>query len=90
MLRPDYFVMSLMRRIRSACCPRAASGHPTAAPPSSVMNWRRFMFDMGLSHPVQPVSRTLSLARRDRLVLGADLKRSESSPAAGPTPGYDD
>jgi hypothetical protein len=46
------------------------------------MNSRRCMFDMGLSHPVQPVSRTLSLARRDRLVLGADLKRSESSPAA--------
>jgi hypothetical protein len=25
----------------SGCCTRAASGHPAAAPPSSVMNWRR-------------------------------------------------
>ena len=31
-----------MRRIRSACCARAASGH-TAAPPSSVMNSRRLI-----------------------------------------------
>jgi hypothetical protein len=31
-----------MRRIRSACCARAASGHPAAAPPSSVMKARRF------------------------------------------------
>ena len=30
-----------MRRIRSACCARAASGHAAAAPPSSVMNSRR-------------------------------------------------
>jgi len=26
----------------AACCARAASGHETAAPPSSVMNSRRF------------------------------------------------
>src|SRR6266545_7620745 len=31
-----------MRRIRSRCCARAASGH-AAAPPSSVMNSRRFI-----------------------------------------------
>ena len=30
-----------MRRIRSPCCARAASGHAAAAPPSSVMNSRR-------------------------------------------------
>jgi hypothetical protein len=24
----------------AGCCARAASGHPTAAPPSSVMSWR--------------------------------------------------
>jgi hypothetical protein len=30
-----------MRRIRSGCCARAASGQVAAAPPSSVMNWRR-------------------------------------------------
>ena len=32
-----------MRRIRSACCARAASGHAAAAPPRSVMNSRRFI-----------------------------------------------
>ena len=31
-----------MRRIRSGCCARAARGHAAAAPPSSVMNARRF------------------------------------------------
>jgi hypothetical protein len=25
----------------AGCCARAANGHATAAPPSSVMNWRR-------------------------------------------------
>ena len=30
-----------MRRTRSVCCARAASGHAAAAPPSSVMNSRR-------------------------------------------------
>ena len=32
-----------MRRIRSGCCARAASGHAAAAPPSSVMNSRRLI-----------------------------------------------
>src|SRR6266540_985350 len=32
-----------MRRTRSDCCPRAASGHAAAAPPSTVMKSRRFM-----------------------------------------------
>ena len=36
-----------MRRMRSPCCARAASGHAAAAPPSSVMNSRRPMLDMG-------------------------------------------
>ena len=30
-----------MRRIPSACCARAATGHDAAAPPSNVMNSRR-------------------------------------------------
>src|SRR5258708_23412989 len=34
---------------------------------------------MGSPHPLQPVSRTLSLARRDWLVLGPTLNRSEST-----------
>ena len=32
-----------MRRMRSGCCARAASGHAAAAPPRSVMNSRRRM-----------------------------------------------
>jgi hypothetical protein len=32
-----------MRRTRSPCCECAASGHAAAAPPSSVMNARRFI-----------------------------------------------
>src|SRR5215472_5155057 len=32
----------------AGCCARAASGHAAAAPPSSVMNWRRFMSNMEL------------------------------------------
>jgi hypothetical protein len=39
----------------AACCARAARGHAAAAPPSSVMNSRRFMPNMGLPrHPVAP------------------------------------
>ena len=30
--------------VRSVCCARAASGHAAAAPPTSVMNVRRFIF----------------------------------------------
>src|SRR5262249_57570131 len=55
----------------AGCCARAASGHAATAPPTSVMNSRRLRAGMGSHHPVQPVSRTLSLARRDWLVLGA-------------------
>src|SRR5262245_13928535 len=32
----------------AGCCPRAGSGHAAAAPPSRVMNSRRFMPNMGL------------------------------------------
>src|SRR5262249_13632490 len=48
------------------------------------MNSRRLKAGMGSPHPVQPVSRTLSLARRDWLVLGATLKRSEPRCWAAP------
>jgi hypothetical protein len=33
------------------CCARAASGHAAAVPPSSVMNSRRLMSDMGACSP---------------------------------------
>jgi hypothetical protein len=32
-----------MRRTRSPCCARAATGHAAAAPPSNVMNSRRLI-----------------------------------------------
>jgi hypothetical protein len=35
-----------MRRIFSRCCARTVSGH-AAAPPISVMNWRRLRSSMG-------------------------------------------
>src|SRR5262249_31792263 len=78
------------------CCARAASGHAAAAPPSSVMNARRFMSSMGTSspmryqpadRPVRSVFRHLSLLQRGWLVLGSDLNCSESAwAAAGPAP----
>jgi hypothetical protein len=33
-----------MRRTRSLCCARAASGHAAAAPPSVAKNFRRSMW----------------------------------------------
>src|SRR6516164_1143040 len=41
-----------IRRFLSACCPRAASGHAAAAPPSSVMNSRRFIQPLSFDHLV--------------------------------------
>src|SRR5262249_2825682 len=61
-----------------------SADYAAAAPPSSVMKSRRLRADMGSPHPLQPVSRTLSLARRDRPVLGATLNRSVSGGWACP------
>jgi hypothetical protein len=64
-----------------------ASGHAAAAPPSSVMNSRRFMSGMGTSSPMRisaagwPVRlffRTSSLPQGGPQVLVANLKCSES------------
>src|SRR5262249_47631614 len=56
-----------------------ASGHAAAAPPSSVMNWRRSMPDIGVLPPwCRSVYRTLNLPQRGRQVLGTDLNCSES------------
>ena len=51
-----------MRRIRSPCCARAASGH-AAAPPSSVMNSRRSL--PSPSHVSDPKEDSTPLHRRD-------------------------
>jgi hypothetical protein len=68
----------------AGCCARAASGH-AAAPPSSEMNSRRLMSDIGFPLALAPrsVFRTLNLPQRGRQVLGADLNRSESTWGAG-------
>jgi len=58
-----------MRRIRSrGCCARAASGHATAAPPSSVMNSRRLMSDMGDSPPLGQAPLIMTSAAHGRPV----------------------
>jgi len=73
-----------MRRMRSrACCARAARDHAATAPPRSVMNSRRLRAGVGSPHPVQPVSRTLSLARRDWPVLWAILIGGQSARISG-------
>src|SRR5262249_33998852 len=60
------------------CCARAASGHAVAAPPSSVMNWRRLMASMGSSpEPAVPAYSRLRMHRKLPQVLGAALNRSE-------------
>src|SRR6516164_11333308 len=64
-----------MRRIRPDCCARAAIGHAAAAPPSSDMKSRRLRAGMVSTPP--SAAGFLSLARRDRPVLGATLNRSE-------------
>ena len=69
------------RRLRR--CARAASGHAAAAPPSSVMNWRRLRSSMGSSpEPAVPAYRRLRMPRKRPQVLGADLNRFESSGVA--------
>src|SRR6516165_4796648 len=49
-----------MRRIRSPCCARAASGHAAAAPPTSEMKSRRFTVPY---FPVLPTERIAHLSR---------------------------
>ena len=53
---PNIVNLTVMRRYltqreieRLMDCARATSGHVAAAPPSSVMNWRRFRSGMGSS-----------------------------------------
>jgi hypothetical protein len=63
----------------AGCCARAGSGQAAAAPPSSVMNWRRLMSGMGSPpEPAVPAYRTLRMPRKRPEVLGVDLNRSES------------
>jgi|GraSoiStandDraft_4_1057263.scaffolds.fasta_scaffold442986_1 hypothetical protein len=51
----------------SVAAARAASGHTAAAPPSSVMNSRRLMWDMGACSPVLCAGHQKAMALRGRL-----------------------
>ena len=59
-----------MRRIRSPCCARAATGQ-AAAPPSSVMNERRLMAPLSGrgSYPTTPFTGTVCASQQ---ILAAD------------------
>ena len=57
------------RRTRSGCCALAANGH-AAAPPSSVMNLRRFLSNMRLGFPHALVG---SIADRNQRVRSAPM-----------------
>ena len=46
-----------MRRIRSACCACAASGHAAAAPPRTAMKSRRLMSTSRLGGDIVPLER---------------------------------
>src|SRR5262245_6277100 len=54
-------VQKQARRIRSACCARAVSGH-AAAPPSSVMNSRRLSSGRDVRFIARPPHRTVRAA----------------------------
>src|SRR5262245_56286789 len=70
-----------IRCIRSAGCARTASGHATAAPPSSVMQSRRLRSSMGSPpEPAGTAYRILRLPWKQRQVLGLELNCSESRP----------
>jgi len=59
-----------VRGVAITCCPRATSGH-AAAPPSSVINWRRLGSSMG-----SPPGRTRC----------ASLPQAQDAPEAPPCP----
>src|SRR5258707_6569620 len=66
------------RRSILGCCARAASGHATAAPPSSDMNSRRLTSNMGLpplgsAPPIATTSRRWTRVGRLRHCLAHSL-----------------
>ena len=78
-----YTVLVFVRRSKESyilptgiagCCARAVSGHAAAAPPSSDMNSRRLLSNIGLPAPWVPQA----LGPRFRQVLAAGLNHSES------------
>jgi hypothetical protein len=67
-----------IRRTRSPCCARATSGH-AAAPPSSVMNERRFTARMP---PVLPAERIAQLGTADCCIHPLQAERDARGHAA--------
>src|SRR5262249_20892835 len=69
-----------------ACCACAASGHVATAPPSSVMNSRRFMSSMGTSSPMryQPADRPVRPGA-GRAHARHRLQRSAARPNSAPS-----
>src|SRR6516162_6877205 len=63
-----------MRRIRWVCCPYAASGHATAAPASSVMKSRRFIFRL-IQSPRRRGRAVTNSRRSDGHLLCRGLRR---------------
>src|SRR5262249_47253389 len=79
-IRQDRLLRNPMTSI-VRCCARAASGH-VAAPPSSVMKWRRLVSSMGSSpEPAVPAYRRLRMLRKRPQVLGLALNRSDTGRA---------
>ena len=63
-----------MRRIRSPCCARAASGQVAAAPPSSFMNVRRCS-GRDVRFIARPPHRTVRAAFPHTACMGLSLSR---------------
>src|SRR5262249_1115979 len=61
-----------IRCIRSRCCPRAATGHATAAPPTSLMNSRR--------HFTGPVLLVLPMEWISHLTIAGDAALRDFNP----------
>src|SRR5262249_36350761 len=67
------FTSTPIRRIRSPCCARAASGHTTAAPPSSVMKSRASSLDHLVGEQLQRVGH-LDAEQSRRLQVDDELE----------------
>jgi len=63
---------------RSGCCARAASGRDAAAPPISVMNWRRFRSIASSAH-----ANTTGASRSGLPIRIVARRRNSVSPARG-------
>src|SRR5258708_1181978 len=68
-----------MLRIRSGCCAPAPRGHPTAAPPSTPRNSRRFMSASAPTPPSYPSTSAVSNTQNPAAEPPPQNGRSSSS-----------